>query len=84
MSCESNQIKYYVSKGSKSEKEKGTCGIGCFCLDKNVDKESVDKINKTKNIYPASFCDSHHSSAIGHEQGQSLFIFRTKNISRKK
>lgn len=80
--CSTTQRRYKVPKGSPSEKENGTCGKGCFCLDNYVDVESANKINKIKGIVPTSFCDGHESSAYGHNKGQSLLVFRPTTINR--
>ncbi len=61
--CYSHQYKYIPPKGTEGYKRFENsiyCGNHCICVDKGVDKKSIDKINKNKSVEIAWACDGEH------------------------
>lgn len=50
-------LPYYAPKGSKVANKKIDCDMGCFCVDKGVDRKSLDRLNLNPNIEIAQVCD---------------------------
>jgi len=56
------QNPYKVPDGSPQREIVGECGTGCFCLDKDIPTDAMDKLNLTRNITGFSLCSGSHEN----------------------
>ena len=65
--CYQFQYPYKAPQGSNAydrfQQWDEECGKGCMCVDKNVNKQALDKLNRNKQIEPFWVCDGEHFEA---------------------
>lgn len=76
--CMPDQYKYYFpidqKKYSLSEYF-GECGAGCLCVDKGIDKDIVDSLNRNPNIDVMNLCKGHANHHYGNVSNIDCFYF---------
>jgi len=54
------EVKFKTPTGSQYSKFPSNCGLGCFCMDNNVDAESMRRMHLMNNIRIGQVCSGDH------------------------